>query len=167
MTIAEFDHFEIEKKRELLRQCCNSSAWVDKMLTVFPVEDLVDLMEDAEEKWYECKEEDWKEAFSQHPKIGDIDSLNKKFTSTAKWASEEQSGVNNTSERILQQLADGNKAYEKKFGYIFIVSAMAKSAEAILNLLQSRFLNSPEEEIKIAMEEQNMITKLRLEKLFA
>ena len=52
MTIAEFDNFETEKKKELLKQCCNSAAWVNKMLTAFPVEDLVDLMEDAEEKWY-------------------------------------------------------------------------------------------------------------------
>lgn len=167
MTLYDLNHLPPEQCRQELFKCCGSSAWVDKMLTVFPVEDLVDLMEDAEEKWYECKEKDWKEAFSQHPKIGDMDSLEKKFTSNAKWASEEQSGVNNTSERVLQQLADGNKVYEEKFGYIFIVSATGKSSEEILNLLQSRFLNSPEEEIKIAMEEQNMITKLRLEKLFA
>ncbi|MEP6595347.1 MAG: 2-oxo-4-hydroxy-4-carboxy-5-ureidoimidazoline decarboxylase [Ginsengibacter sp.] len=145
MTIAEFDHFEIEKKKELLRQCCNSSAWVNKMLTVFPVEDLVELMEDAEEKWYECTEEDWKEAFSH----------------------ESKSMPDGTLEKILQQLEDENKKYKEKFSYTFIVSATGKSAEDILNLLQSRFLNSPEEEIKIAMEEQNMIIKIRLEKLFA
>ena len=51
----------------------------EKMLTVFPVEDLVDLIEFAEEKWYECSEEDWKEAFTHHPEIGDINSLKEKF----------------------------------------------------------------------------------------
>ena len=167
MTIAEFDNFEIEKKRDLLKQCCGSSAWVNKMLTVFPVEDLVDLMEDAEEKWYECTQEDWKEAFSNHPKIGDTDSLKNKFYSTAQWAEGEQSGMNNAEEGILQELAEGNKLYLEKFGYIFIVSATGKSAEELLSLLQSRLLNSPEEEIKIAMEEQNLITKIRLEKLIA
>lgn len=38
MTIAEFDHLYIEKKKELLQQCCGSLAWVNKMLAVFPVE---------------------------------------------------------------------------------------------------------------------------------
>ena len=166
MTIAEFDNFKIEKKTELLRQCCGSTVWVNKMLTVFPVEDLVDLIEDAEEKWYECTEEDWKEAFSHHPKIGDVDSIKKKFASTAEWATGEQCGVNDAAEKTLQELADGNKAYEEKFGYIFIVSATGKSAEEILSLLQSRLPNSPEEEIKIAVEEQGIITKIRLEKLF-
>lgn len=167
MTIAEFDNFEIEKKKDLLKQCCGSSAWVNKMLTVFPVEDLVDLLEDAEKKWYECTEQDWKEAFSNHPKIGEIHSLKNTFTSTAQWARGEQSGINNAEEKILQELAEGNKLYQKKFGYIFIVSATGKSAEELLNLLQSRLLNSPEEEIRIAMEEQNLITKIRLEKLIA
>ena len=167
MTIAEFDNFEIEKKKELLKQCCNSAVWVDKMLTVFPVEDLVDLMEDAEEKWYECTEEDWKEAFSHHPKIGDVDSLKKKFTSTARWAAEEQAGVSDASEKILHQLAEGNKAYEEKFGHIFIVNASGNSAEEMLANLQSRLPNDPKTEIEIAAEEQNMITKIRLEKLFA
>jgi 2-oxo-4-hydroxy-4-carboxy-5-ureidoimidazoline decarboxylase len=35
----------------------------------------------------------------------------------------------------------------------------------MLNILQSRLPNTPEDEIEIAAEEQNKITKLRLEKL--
>ena len=40
-----------------------------------------------------------------------------------------------------------------------------KSAEEMLALLQARLHNSPADEIKIAMAEQNKITRLRLEKL--
>ncbi len=166
MTIAEFDRLPTEKKRELLFQCCGSHTWVDKMLSVFPFEDLVDLEESADEKWYECTEEDWKEAFEHHPQIGDINLLKEKFANTAEWAAGEQSGVSNTSDEVLQNLAEGNKLYKEKFGYIFIVSATGKSAEEILIILELRLPNSPEEEIKIAAEEQNKITKIRLEKLF-
>ena len=156
----------IEKKRKILGQCCGSSAWVEKMLTIPPAEDLIDLFEDAEEKWYECKEEDWREAFSHHPKIGDLNSTKEKFASTADFAAGEQSSVGDASEKVLQLLAEANAAYEKKFGYIFIVSAAGKSAEEMLGMLTARFNNKPEEEIKIAMEEQNKITRLRLEKIF-
>jgi 2-oxo-4-hydroxy-4-carboxy-5-ureidoimidazoline decarboxylase len=166
MTIAGFDHLDTERKKEILTQCCGSSAWVKKMLTIPPAEDLIDLFEDAEEKWYECKEEDWKEAFSHHPKIGDLNSLKEKFASTADFAEAEQSSVKEAPENVLQSLAEGNRAYEKKFGYIFIVSAAGKSAEEMLGMLTARLNNSPEEEIKIAMEEQSKITRLRLEKLF-
>ncbi|MBA4140179.1 MAG: 2-oxo-4-hydroxy-4-carboxy-5-ureidoimidazoline decarboxylase [Segetibacter sp.] len=166
MTIADFDHLPIDQKRELLQKCCGSKAWIDKMLVAPPAEDLVDLLETAEEKWYECSEKDWLEAFEHHPKIGDINSLKKKYSNTVAWASNEQWGVNVASEEILHALAKGNDDYEKKFGYIFIVCATGKSAGEMLEILQSRLANNPDDEIKIAAEEQNKITKLRLEKLF-
>jgi 2-oxo-4-hydroxy-4-carboxy-5-ureidoimidazoline decarboxylase len=124
-------------------------------------------LEDAEEQWYECTEADWLEAFTHHPKIGDIDSLKKKFASTATWAAGEQSGAAAASQKVLEDLAKGNDDYEKKFGFIFIVCATGKTAEEMLQLLQDRLPNKKEDELKIAMDEQNKITKLRLEKLIA
>ena len=165
MTLFDLNHLPKQQLMEELFKCCGSTAWVNKMLTVFPVEDFIDLTEDAEEKWYECTEEDWKEAFSYHPEIGDIDSLKKKLASTVQWAAGEQSGIDEASEKTLQQFDEGNKAYKEKFGYIFIVSATGRPAEEMLAILQSRLSNDPKEEIEIAAEEQNMITKIRLEKL--
>lgn len=134
-------------------------------MAYFPADDLVELLEDAEEMWYACSKDDWKEAFAHHPKIGDVESLTKKFASTAEWASGEQSGVNIAAKETIEALAEGNRLYEEKFGYIFIVCATGKSAEEMLGLLRSRLSNSPNEEIQVAADEQNMITKLRLEKL--
>ena len=165
MTIAEFDHLEPRAKKALLLKCCGSSAWADKMIHLPPVEDLIDLFEDAEETWYQCSEQDWKEAFEHHPKIGDINALRKKFSSD-QFARAEQSAINHAPEETLKLLAEANEKYEKKFGYIFIVCATGKSAGEMLELLNSRLQNEPAEEIKIAMDEQNKITKLRLEKLF-
>ena len=166
MTIAEFDHLDIEEKKALLQQCCGSSTWVNNMVAAPPAEDLVDLLEIAEEQWYACHEADWREAFTHHPKIGDIDTLKEKFAATAQWAAGEQEEVKQASEQTLQQLAEGNQAYEQRFGYIFIVCATGKSADEMLQLLNQRLYNNPEVEIQIAMEEQLKITKLRLEKLF-
>lgn len=165
MTLHEFNTLPKEKLSETLYTCCGSNTWVKKMLTLFPMEDLVELLEDAEEKWYECSEKDWLEAFKQHPKIGDTKSLQQKFASTAHLAVHEQSGVSNATNDIVQQLQTKNEEYEKKFGYIFIVCATGKSAEEILTILQTRLANSKETEIKMAADEQNKITKLRLENL--
>jgi 2-oxo-4-hydroxy-4-carboxy-5-ureidoimidazoline decarboxylase len=167
MTIPQFYDFPTEQKRELLQKCCGSKVWIDKMLVAPPAEDLVDLLKTAEEQWYKCSEKDWLEAFEHHPKIGHINSLKKKYANTVGWASNEQSGVNAASDEILQALVKGNDDYEKKFGYIFIVCATGKSAGEMLEILQSRLTNNPEKEIRIAAEEQNKITKLRLQKLFA
>jgi 2-oxo-4-hydroxy-4-carboxy-5-ureidoimidazoline decarboxylase len=165
MTLHELNTLPVQQLKEELLKCCGSLAWVSKMLAFFPAEDLVELLEDAEEEWSKCSEEDWKEAFAHHPKIGDIESLKKKFASTAGWASGEQSGVDTASRQTLEALAKGNKEYENKFGYIFIVCATGKSADEMLGLLTTRLLNDPKDEIEIASDEQNKITKLRLEKL--
>jgi 2-oxo-4-hydroxy-4-carboxy-5-ureidoimidazoline decarboxylase len=167
MTIAEFDHLSDAEKQDALFKCCGSTTWVNLMMTTFPVDDLVDLLEYAGEKWVQCEETDWLEAFTHHPKIGDVSALKDKFASTAKWASGEQSGVDNASDDILIALAKGNADYEAKFGFIFIVCATGKSAAEMLGLLESRLPNDPDKEISIAAGEQGKITHIRLEKLFA
>ncbi len=166
MTIAEFDHLPEEKKKELLTQCCGSSGWIDKMLTIFPVEDLVEFLEAAEQKWNECSEKEQIMAFEHHPKIGDIKSLKEKFADTAGWTEVEQSGVIGSNEKTLHQLALASEEYENHFGFIFIFCATGRSAKEMLTDLHSRINNSKEDEIKIASAEQLKITKLRLEKLF-
>ena len=74
-------------------------------------------------------------------------------------------GTNNAREGTLTGLAEGNQQYEEKFGYIFIVCATGKNAEEMLTIVQSRLRNFPDEEIRIAADEQAKITKLRLDKL--
>ncbi len=166
MTIAKFDHLPQEKKRELLLQCCGSEEWVNKMLTIFPVEDLVELLDAAEQKWNECTELEQMQAFEHHPKIGDINSLKEKFANTAEWAAGEQSGVINANEKTLLQLSKANEEYQKKFGFIFIICATGLTAENILTDMEMRLSHTENEELNIAAAEQLRITKLRLEKLF-
>ena len=166
MTIAEFDHLEPAQKRTLLLQCCGSVTWANKIIAALPAEDLIDLLEIAEEQWYACSKQDWQEAFTHHPKIGDFSTLREKFKDTADWAEGEQASVKKATEATLWELAEDNKAYEEKFGYIFIIFATGKSAEEMLSNLKARLQNNAEDELKIAMEEQLKITKHRLEKLF-
>lgn len=137
------------------------------MLTTLPVDNVEQLFRAADQKWNETGPEDWLEAFSHHPKIGDLGSLQQKFANTSNWAQNEQSGVNGSTIDIIEALAAGNKAYEEKFGYIFIVCATGKSAAEMLDILQSRLPNVPETEMKIAAAEQHKITRIRLQKLLA
>ena len=92
----------------------------------------------ADEIWAGLDRTDWLEAFAAHPRIGDLDSLRKKFASTADWASGEQAGVAGAGEDVIRALADGNRDYEAKFGYIFIVCATGKIAAEMLAILRDR-----------------------------
>jgi 2-oxo-4-hydroxy-4-carboxy-5-ureidoimidazoline decarboxylase len=163
--LPELNNLPSTERQQALATCCGATSWVEQLELMFPFPDEASLFMAASNVWYSCSENDWKEAFTHHPKIGDIDSLKKKFASTVQWASGEQSGVNEAAQDILEALTAGNELYEKKFGYIFIVCATGKSAEEMLHLLLARLRNDPQTEIKIAMGEQDKITKLRLEKL--
>jgi 2-oxo-4-hydroxy-4-carboxy-5-ureidoimidazoline decarboxylase len=148
-----------------LSKCCGSSRWVAELSRHHPFSDEKALFEKAREIWFgHCGRKDWLEAFTHHPKIGDVDSLAKKYAATKDWASGEQSGVQSASMETLQALAAGNEAYKKKFGYIFIVCATGKSAAEMLALLNERLHNDPDTELRIAMQEQHKITEIRLKK---
>jgi 2-oxo-4-hydroxy-4-carboxy-5-ureidoimidazoline decarboxylase len=164
MTIMEFNQMPLEEKKVNLFKVCGSAEWVNKMLEVPPSEDMIDLFQNAEQCWNECSESDWKEAFNHHPPIGSA-AIHEEENTSADWARNEQAKVNDAPADIKQQLADANREYREKFGYIFIINATGKSAEAILAQLMVRLQNSPEAEIEIAMAEQMGITRIRLEKL--
>ena len=148
-------------EEELLR-CCGSQAWARKMMAAKPYKD--GLAAAAEKAWHSLSHEDWLEAFSHHPKIGEKDMLREKFAATRQWAQFEQAGVGSANDHILEALAAGNAEYEKKFGYIFIVCATGKSATEMLAIIQDRLRNDRQSEIVIAAEEQLKITLLRLDK---
>lgn len=167
MTLEEVNALDKTVLRESLRNCCGSTRWADEMLALFPVADTNHLYEAAVSVWRNCDEGDWREAFGHHPRIGDIEGLKKKFAATADWASQEQAGTGGASMEVLKALAEGNEAYERRYGYIFIVCATGKTAEEMLGLLEERMGNEPKEELLIAMGEQEKITRIRLEKLLS
>ncbi len=81
------------------------------------------------------------------------------------WSAQEQSGINEAAGTTIASLAAGNRDYEQRFGFIFIVCATGKGSEEMLAILQARLQNDAETEIAVAAEEQRKITRLRLEKL--
>ena len=165
MTLDEFNALSESQARSELLRCCGSRRWALEMSARRPFGNFNELIDAAAKFWTSLAPNDWKEAFSHHPKIGDIKSLRKKFAATAQWAEGEQAGVTQTSEKVLKELAEGNRLYEAKFGYIFIVCATGKSAEEMLTLLKIRLNSVPADELKIAIGEQAKITRIRLEKL--
>ncbi len=167
MTLADLNALPPADRAEALASCCGATAWVATLNQQFPFASEPALYEAAERTWYSLTEADWREAFLHHPKIGDVRALKEKFASTATWAAGEQGAVQQASQATLAALVAGNEAYERRFGYIFIVCATGKSADEMLALLQARLPNEPVAEIRVAMGEQAKITRLRLGKLLA
>lgn len=167
MDVKEFNNLEEKSAIAEFMKCCGSNFWSERMVARRPFKDLEDIMIQAEVCWSAASNGDVKEAFLHHPKIGDIESLEKKFASTSKWAGNEQKGVNTASREVLEELCLANEKYEKKFGFIFIIYATGKTAAEMLVNVKARMFNDPETELLIAKAEQHKITVLRLNKLFA
>ncbi len=167
MTLEQLNNLAQKEIESLLQQCCNATKWYKVLAAQFPVQSVEELEGKADRIWATCEPNDWLEAFEAHPKIGDVKSLAKKFAATKSWAGNEQSAVELANQKVIEDLAAGNKAYETKFGFIFIVFATGKTAQQMLDLLLARLPNERVEELKIAATEQHKITKLRIKKLLA
>lgn len=164
MTIDELNRLSAEDAAEHFFRCCGCRAWASGMAGARPYRDLAGVHEKAESLWAMSSRADWLEAFTAHPRIGDVNSLRAKFANTKAWASGEQSGVDAAAEATLNALAAGNTEYEAKFGFIFIVCATGKSADQMLEILRGRLPNDAEREVRIAAGEQMKITHLRIDK---
>ena len=139
-------------------KCCGCSHWAAAMTGARPFEDLPALVRIAEREWWALAAEPHHlEAFAAHPKIG--------AASSSAWASAEQAGTSRAGEATLAALADANRAYEAKHGFIYIVCASGRSADAMLADLRTRLDHPRADELRTAGEEQAKITRLRLVKL--
>jgi hydroxyisourate hydrolase len=160
MTLPEFNTLTKEQASAHLFACCGSTKWVSAMMTYFPFVSEKQLVALSTSIWYdECDETDWIESFTHHPKIGDFKSLTEKF------AGKEQAGVAIAKEETIEALAKANTDYENQNGFIFIVCATGKAADEMLRILLDRLQNSAEEELHIAMGEQQKISIIRFKKL--
>jgi len=165
MSINELNTMSSDAARALFQQCCTSEEWLTRMLHSIPYSDASELKAAADKNWENMDEADYLQAFDGHPKIGNVSSLKEKYASTKALASGEQSSVNSASDEVINRLALENKNYEEKFGFIFIVCASGKSAEEMLNLLETRLPNDRSTELANAREEQRKIFQIRIEKI--
>jgi OHCU decarboxylase len=154
-----------ERAEAELLKCCGSSRWARQMTAARPFQDEQELLEKADHIWWSLDGEDWLEAFSHHPKIGEKKAAQAQSAEARRWSEHEQAGATRAATQTLLALAEANRAYERRFGFIFIVCATGKTAAEMLELCEGRLNNAADVELRIAAEEQRRITQLRLKKL--
>jgi 2-oxo-4-hydroxy-4-carboxy-5-ureidoimidazoline decarboxylase len=165
VTLDELNRLEAPVAAAAFERCCGARRWVDAMVAGRPYGSMAAMVVASEWASGTLGRDDWLQAFAHHPRIGDVAALRERFAGTAAWAAAEQGGAATAAEAVLEALAAGNRDYEQRFGYIFIVCATGKSAGEMLEQLRTRLANAPEAELEIAAGEQRQITRLRLAKL--
>lgn len=147
-----------------LTSCCGSPAWVRLLVERRPYASVAELIADAEMAWFAQSESEWLAAFACHPRIGEKKAEVATTAQFASWSGSEQGTAQATLDAVAEALARGNREYEEKFGFLYIVFASGRTAPELLAVLEARLGNTREAELREAARQQWAITKLRMDK---
>jgi allantoicase len=164
-VLRQLNAIDAPELRAVLADFCGAPAWPDLVAAARPFTSPEAVLMAAEAANAVLTPDEWREAFRHHPRIGEKAAERPQSGAAVELSAREQSSVAAAGSTETAALAQANRAYEDRFGHVFIVSAAGKSAAEILQLLHDRSTNDPETELRIAAAEQQKITRLRLETL--
>ncbi|GAB2618321.1 2-oxo-4-hydroxy-4-carboxy-5-ureidoimidazoline decarboxylase [Pseudactinotalea suaedae] len=147
MLLEEFNTAPAEAAARLVRACADVERWVQEVVTGRPyrsVEELVAAAERAADPWTEPEID---AALARHPRIGERPSGD---GSEARLSRREQAAVADADADVQDRIAAGNRAYEDRFGHVFLIRAAGRTPGEILEQLQQRLLNTPARERALA-----------------
>lgn len=151
MGIAEFDALAAPDAERVLLGCCAAPRWACQVASGRPYGSADALLAAADTALTDV---DLDPALDGHPRIGD--------RAAGGQSRREQSGVGAV---VLDALAEGNRAYEERFGHVYLVCASGRSGEDLLATLHARLGNDPATERAVALRELAAINRLRLARL--
>jgi 2-oxo-4-hydroxy-4-carboxy-5-ureidoimidazoline decarboxylase len=138
--------------------CCASGSFARTIVGGRPYPDQAALRGAVNAAFKALSWDDIVESINAHPRIGDR-------VPRGGWSAGEQSGAASASETVRQALADGNVAYEQRFGHVFLICATGLSGQDMLDQLRARLGHDPDTERAVVREELLKITRLRMAKL--
>lgn len=155
-SLASFNAAPAREAEQCLLACCESRAFARAVAGGRPYPDPAALLAAVDAAFGKLGWDDIAESMSGHPRIGDRAATG---TSAA-----EQSGAAAAGDQVRQDLAAGNRAYEDRFGHIFLICASGLSGEEMLAALRARLGNDPDTERAAVRAELRKITRLRMRK---
>jgi 2-oxo-4-hydroxy-4-carboxy-5-ureidoimidazoline decarboxylase len=138
-------------------RCCASRSFVTSITAGRPYADFDALDAAIDAAFAGLGWQDVAEALRDHPRIGD--------QAASGWSAAEQAGATTAGEDVAAGLAEGNRAYEDRFGHVFLICATGLTGEQMLAALRYRLGNDRAEERRIVTDELRKITRLRMRKL--
>ena len=138
--------------------CCASPAFATAISAGRPYPDAAALQTAIDTVFEALTWDDIVEAMSDHPRIGDR-------AVPGGMSAAEQSGAAAASDQVRQGLADGNLAYEQRFGHIFLICASGLSGQEMLARLRARLEHDEQAERAVVRAEVRKITRLRMTKV--
>src|SRR6185503_7715606 len=155
-TLGSFNAAPAQDAERTALACCASRTFAKAVADGRPYPDLAAV----DTAFKGLNWDDIVEAMNEHPRIGDR-------AVRSGMSAAEQSGAAAASDEVRQGLADGNLAYEQRFGHIFLICASGLSGQEMLEQLRARLGHDDEAERTVVREELRKITRLRMTKLLS
>ena len=156
-TLGSFNAAPPQDAERTVLACCASRTFATAIAGGRPYPDPAALLAAVDAAFANLNWEDIVEAMSEHPRIGDR-------AVRGGMSAAEQSGAAAASDDVRQGLADGNLAYEQRFGHVFLICASGLSGQEMLDQLRARLDNDEEAERAVVRDELRKITRLRMTK---
>jgi 2-oxo-4-hydroxy-4-carboxy-5-ureidoimidazoline decarboxylase len=137
---------------------CAAPRWASAVLAARPYSSAGALLAESDLAVAALTESDLASALDGHPRIG-------ARTAAGSASSREQAAVAAGGDEVLRALAEGNAAYENRFGHIYLVCATGRTGAELLGLLRARLGNDEQTEWHVAAAELAKINQLRLRTL--
>jgi len=157
--VAAFNEMDEAVARDRLLTSLDMPRWADELLAARPFDDLEQLEARITDVAATMSDVELARALARHPRIGERADAGKH---DASHSSREQSGVDRADADLVRQLEDGNRAYEERFGRVFIIRAAGRSGRDILDQLRLRMDSSDEVERGETINQLTQIALLRI-----
>jgi 2-oxo-4-hydroxy-4-carboxy-5-ureidoimidazoline decarboxylase len=151
--------------REQLLGCLSVPRWADEVQAGEPYADRDALLAAADAAARSLSDDELEQAMSGHPRIGERAAAGHHPAHNAEASAREQAGVDPSAGDTAARLRAGNRAYEERFGHVFLIRAAGRDADAILAELDRRLANDDDAERAETVDNLRQIALLRLEGL--
>ncbi|MFF2493351.1 allantoinase AllB [Agromyces sp. NPDC058064] len=147
-----------------LRPCLDVARWCEELVDGRPYASVDELVRAAVGAASPFTEAEVAQALGDHPRIGERAAGTGESAALSRG---EQAGVDPADAELARALAEGNAAYERRFGRVFLVRAAGRSARDILDALTDRLGNDEVAEAAVVAEQLREIAVLRVEGRFS
>ena len=159
MTLEQFNLLDREQARDAVRPCVDIARWVDGVVDARPYSDVDELLAVARDTAAPWTIAEIDGALARHPRIGE---RARGAHAEASLSRSEQAGIDPNDALVAEALAAGNRAYEERFGRVFLIRAANRTPGEILAALRTRLTHSAEEETPVVAAQLREIAVLRL-----
>jgi 2-oxo-4-hydroxy-4-carboxy-5-ureidoimidazoline decarboxylase len=157
-AVEAFNALPAERLRDDLLACCAAPAWGATVAAGRPYDQRLSVLAAADAAARSLTWSDVLVGLSAHPRIGERAAGDGR---EAAWSRQEQAQAGQGGDALIA----ANRAYEERFGHVFLIFASGRSPDEVLAAARARTANYEQTERAIVADELRKIALLRLERL--